>query len=236
MTLLAASTPLSRRGFLAGGLALAAGACIPARSSAQSLADFARAAKSQGDGLFGSTEIASLSFEALPQWRRILAAMEQDQPAFRACLTNHAACGSNVLTSWRQIILSARRLSRPGQLDEVNRFFNRWPYKEDPEIYGRSEYWASPAEFMTRSGDCEDFSIAKFFALRELGLGNDEMRVVILFDKIRNIGHAVLVVYQDGDALVLDSLSDMILSHRKYRHYVPQYSMNEGTRWTHVMG
>lgn len=235
MASLAVSTCLSRRAFLTGGLTLAACAALPGRAGAQSLADFARAAQKQRQGLFGSTEIESLSFGALPQWRRILAEMEQDLPAFRACLTSEAHCTSDVLTAWRQIIMQARGRPRPEQIDRVNRFFNRWPYKEDHEIYGRSEYWASPVEFMTRSGDCEDFSIAKFFALRELGLGNEEMRVVILFDRIRNIGHAVLVVYQDGDALVLDSLSDVILSHRKYRHYLPQYSMNEGTRWAHVM-
>ena len=69
--------------------------------------------------------------------------------------------------------------------------------------------------------------------LRDLGLTNDEMRVVILMDRIRRIGHAVLAVYEPNDILILDSLSDLIFSHRKYRHYLPQYSMNETKRWAH---
>jgi predicted transglutaminase-like cysteine proteinase len=60
------------------------------------------------------------------------------------------------------------------------------------------------------------------------------MRVIILWDTIRAIGHAVLAVYEKDDILVLDSLSSRILSHWKYKQYVPQYSMNETTRWAHV--
>ena len=129
---------------------------------------------------------------------------------------------------------SAAPLDRMGQLHAVNRFFNRWPYKLDREIYGRSEYWATPAEFMVRSGDCEDYSIAKFFALRQLGLRNDEMRVVIIYDSLRALGHAVTAIYQDNDILILDSLSNLIVSHSRYKQYIPQYSMNETTRWAHV--
>ena len=85
-----------------------------------------------------------------------------------------------------------------------------------------------------RSGDCEDYAIAKFFALRHLGFDNDSMRVVILWDQIRNIGHAVLAVYDGPQILILDNLNRMIVSHARYRHYIPQYSMNETTRWAHV--
>ena len=48
------------------------------------------------------------------------------------------------------------------------------------------------------------------------------------------LGVAILAVYEKNDILVLDSLSDVIFSHWKYKHYVPQYSMNETTRWAHV--
>ncbi len=121
------------------------------------------------------------------------------------------------------------------QVNSVNSFFNRWPYKLDQDLYGVSEYWASPLEFLRRSGDCEDYSIAKFFALRQLGIGNDQLRVVILFDRIRNIGHAVLAVYEGSEILILDSLSDAVLPHWRYKHYQPQYSMNETTRWAHLL-
>ncbi|MCH8155148.1 MAG: transglutaminase-like cysteine peptidase, partial [Proteobacteria bacterium] len=82
--------------------------------------------------------------------------------------------------------------------------------------------------------DCEDYAIAKYFALREVGFGPDELRIVILRDEIRNISHAVLAVYLVDDIMILDNLSDQIFSHSRYEHYVPQYSMNETARWAHV--
>lgn len=217
-------------GTAVGGLALD-GWAKPA--AAQSLGDFLKSSRNKGGALFGSTEISSDTLKALPQWARVLSKVKQERRAFRACLDNPAACTSAGLKSWREVSAAAKGKPRAAMLKTVNQYFNRWPYKIDQELYGVSEFWATPQEFMKRSGDCEDYSIAKFFALRDLGLSNDEMRVVILMDRIRRIGHAVLAVYQGNDILILDSLTDLIFSHRKYRHYIPQYSMNESTRWAH---
>ena len=208
----------------------------------KTLADVLRASQNasltttEGTAVFGSVEVRSESLKGLPQWTRVLAVMQAEEPAFNRCVANTTDCATPVLKNWRKIITSAKRLGRRDKLVAVNNFFNRWPYKLDSEIYGLSEYWATPREFMTRSGDCEDFSIAKYFALRKLGFSREEMRIVILMDEIRGIGHAVLTIYEGNDILVLDSLSNLILSHSLYKHYVPQYSMNETTRWAHIGG
>lgn len=187
-----------------------------------------------GDALFGTLEFTSSSLRALPQWRRILETMAQESTAMADCTAEAADCTSPALQSWRELQLQAQDLSRMDKLHAVNRFFNRWPYKSDAEAFGRREYWASPSDFMARSGDCEDYAIAKYFALRQLGFDKQELRIVVLYDRIRNVGHAVLAVYDDTDILILDSLSNLITAHTRYRHYIPQYSMNETTRWAHV--
>ena len=115
-----------------------------------------------------------------------------------------------------------------------NSYFNKQPYRQDSEVYGVNEYWATPDEFLRMSGDCEDYAIAKFFALRQLGFDAETMRIVILWDEIRGIGHAVLAVYQTDKILILDNLSELIVPHERYRHYIPQYSMNESSRWAHI--
>jgi predicted transglutaminase-like cysteine proteinase len=227
---------LDRRAFLRTSAALACAALASATAPvrAETLADLVDAAQTPADGLFGSLEFTSASLSALPQWEEIQARMETEGPAFATCTDEAARCASAPQRSWRKLQHAARPLARAEQLHAVNRFFNRWPYKTDREVYGLSEVWASPTEFMIRSGDCEDFAIAKYFALRQLGFRSEELRIVVLYDNIRNIGHAVLAVYEPNEILILDSLSDFIASHRRYRHYIPQYSMNETTRWAHV--
>ncbi len=227
---------------------------------AQTLADLAGATRSSGAGLFGSLELKSSSLKALPQWRRVLASFPAERAAFDRCVADLTACTSPMLKNWRRMLRSTVKLAPRAQLTAVNEFFNRWPYRQDAELYGRSEYWATPGEFLSRSGDCEDYAIAKYFALRALGFGQDALRIVILRDRIRGIGHAVLAVYLNrvelihaadriavgdstqprsalaNDILILDSLSSLIVSHSRYKHYVPQVSMNETTRWVHLGG
>ena len=41
-------------------------------------------------------------------------------------------------------------------------------------------------------------------------------------------------VYLDGDAWILDNLSNAVLSHKRLSHYRPQFSVNEEYRWAHL--
>jgi len=230
---------LTRRGLItafAALLCLEVATAAPRPAAAQTLADLVQSSKQAQDGgaLFGSVELKSDSLRGLPQWTRVLGAMAKERKAFDDCAADASLCTSPILKHWRRIITTAAALPRGQRIKAVNDFFNRWPYKLDREVYGVSEYWATPKEFMTLSGDCEDYSIAKYFALRKLGFKKQELRVVILMDTIRGIGHAVLAFYAEDQILILDSLSNLILPHSRYKHYVPQYSMNETTRWAHI--
>ena len=62
------------------------------------------------------------------------------------------------------------------KLEKINDFFNGVKYGDDKDIYGIADYWASPYEFLARDkGDCEDYAIAKFFALKHLGIPTSKM-------------------------------------------------------------
>lgn len=185
-----------------------------------------------GKGLFRSHEFRS-TLKALPNWTRVMTTAEAQTEAFYACDASKESC-SSVALSWQKIIRQSLDLSAMEQVKAVNSYFNRWPYRLDIDAYGVSDYWATPGEFLKLSGDCEDYSITKYYALRKLGFAIDDMRIVLLKDNIRNISHAILVVNLDGESYVLDNVSDLVLTHLKYEHYVPQYSVNEYYRWAHV--
>ena len=176
--------------------------------------------------LFGTVEIRR-PLKTLPAWLSVLernAANPIFEPGSRL----------NTSTTWEELKAKAKGLSELDQVKLVNSFWNRWPYREDWEVYGKPDYWAIPHEFRKNSGDCEDYSIAKYFTLRALGFPTDQLRIVVVMETIRNIAHAVLVVYLDGEAYVLDNLSTNVLPHSRLRNYVPQYSVNEEYRWAHM--
>src|SRR5262245_10860403 len=54
-------------------------------------------------------------------------------------------------------------------LDEVNRILNKIAFVDDSQHWGAEDYWATPAESVASNGaDCEDYTIAKYFLLKEL--------------------------------------------------------------------
>ncbi len=189
------------------------------------------AAPALGNRIFGSGEFRLVSFAALPQWKRLLGRIEKELKTMTRCWADVPRCPSPEMRQWRQIGVQAAGLDRREQLRIVNSYFNQSPYKADRELYGVREYWATPAEFMARSGDCEDYAIAKYFTLRHLGFHDDELRIVMLYDRIRGVGHAILAVLVEGDILILDNQNDIVLSHSRYKHYAPRYMMNQAALW-----
>ena len=94
----------------------------------------------------------------------------------------------------------------------VNTFWNRFPYREDITNWGKADYWVWPNLFLKKSGDCEDYAIIKYFTLKELGMDTDKLRIVVLRDTLRRLSHAVLAVYMDNDIVILDNISNAIMS------------------------
>jgi predicted transglutaminase-like cysteine proteinase len=184
--------------------------------------------------LFGTSEFRAESLAALPKWQRALRQIEQERSTYRACARSSVDCPSPSVVAWRSVIRS--QIGRPPieQLRAVNRFLNEWRYKPDDQNYGRRDYWATPLEFLRRSGDCEDYAIAKYVTLRELGFTPEQLRLAVVRDVARNLAHAVLAVYLDDQVYVLDNLTTAVLPQERISHYVPYYSINEETRWAHV--
>lgn len=181
--------------------------------------------------LFGTVEFRS-PIAQLPKWQRVRDS-EIKRPSFTA--TGLDTNNTSVAQRWNWIREKVSDAPLMEKVKEVNKFFNQWPYKMDREIWGVEDYWATPREFVQKSGDCEDYAITKYYALRDLGVPANLLRVAAVKDNIRNIGHAVLIVYMDDDARVLDNLTNLVLSHKKLPHYLPQYTVNEEFLWRHVM-
>jgi len=91
-------------------------------------------------------------------------------------------------------------------------------------LYGVEDVWSSPlATFANGAGDCEDYAIAKFIALQNVGVSADDLRIVILRDDIREEDHAVVAARLDGNWLMLDNLHMTMVEDQQVRNHHPLF-------------
>ncbi|MDU0356002.1 transglutaminase-like cysteine peptidase [Paraglaciecola aquimarina] len=136
--------------------------------------------------------------------------------------------------SWQELIIEINDNSAPDQLYEVNRFFNQLEFIDDLSHWNKNDYWATPVEFIaTNGGDCEDFSIAKYFSLRALGIPSEKLRLMYVKALDYNMAHMVLAYYETPTSipLILDNLNRNILRATKRRDLQPVYSFNGDGLW-----
>ena len=115
------------------------------------------------------------------------------------------------------------------KLEKVNDFFNNVKYSSDQKIYGVSDYWATPIEFLAKDeGDCEDYVIAKYFALEYLGVPTSKMFLSYVKVKKSNEAHMVLSYFETStsEPIILDSLKKVILPASKRDDLTPVFNFN----------
>jgi predicted transglutaminase-like cysteine proteinase len=137
-------------------------------------------------------------------------------------------------TVWLDLLGTLEGAARPETLARINRAVNRVAYRDDRDSWGEVDYWAAPGEFFAHGGDCEDYAIAKYHALKALGYPVAQLRLMVLWDEERDIAHAVLAVGPAGDALVLDNAREEILPLSALPHYRVHYSLNDDTVLRHL--
>ncbi|HEX6007392.1 MAG TPA: transglutaminase-like cysteine peptidase [Burkholderiales bacterium] len=141
------------------------------------------------------------------------------------------------LTAWREILTAPKykKLPEEEKLRVVNDFMNETRFVSDREHWGKEDYWATPIEFLsTNGGDCEDYSIAKYFTLRALGVPDDKLRITYVKELvIYNEAHMVLAYFPTPDAepLVLDNINKTIQPASNRNDLLPVYSFNGSGLW-----
>lgn len=196
---------------------------VPARVAFEQVAAYG--SLSQYPRLFGSTEKRSTSLSAFTKWTGMF-------ERFDAALNNPG--GQQAMDGFKSQIEFLRGQPMNKVIAGVNEVVNRIPYISDATVYGQSDYWATPMEFVKNGGDCEDFAITKYVALRALGIPEDRMRILILQDMQKNIPHAVLIVYSDNGPVLLDNQIKTVTHADRVSHYKPIFSINRDSWWLHT--
>lgn len=151
----------------------------------------------------------------------------------------YGARGLQTLEEWFALLDRLRGANVATQLRDVNGFFNRRVlWRDDIQIWGQEDYWATPLETMGKGeGDCEDYSIAKYITLKELGVPGDKLRMIYVRARIGRSqttqAHMVLGFYQTpaSEPLILDNLVASIQPASRRDDLDPVFSFNSSGLW-----
>jgi predicted transglutaminase-like cysteine proteinase len=145
------------------------------------------------------------------------------------CDGDRDRCASPAALQLLAIVDNARARQGRARLGEINRAINlAIRPMSDQAQYGEIDVWSSPlVTFANGAGDCEDYAIAKFVALRQAGISPDDLRIVIMRDEIRRDDHAVAAVRLDGHWLTLDNRRMAMVEDADLRNYRPLFVIDQ---------
>ncbi|MCG9595216.1 transglutaminase-like cysteine peptidase [Vibrio sp. Isolate25] len=158
----------------------------------------------------------------------------QEQRWVEAVRNTYGDRAGKRVETWRREMEQFKGLSERQKLTEVNNFFNQLNFVNDDRLWGKKDYWATPLEFLgSNAGDCEDFTIAKYFSLLELGVSDRKLRLVYVKAITLNQFHMVLAYYSKPSAepILLDNIDPQIKKASKRRDLLPIYSFNGKNLW-----
>lgn len=138
------------------------------------------------------------------------------------------------ILAWQMLIRDNSRLKDEEKLEKVNTFFNQLQFVDDMTLWKKSDYWATPVEFLSKgAGDCEDFSLAKYFTIKALGVPEKKLNMTYVKALDLNQAHMVVTYYSTPKSvpLVLDNLVAEIQPATARKDLIPVYSFNGSGLW-----
>lgn len=139
------------------------------------------------------------------------------------------------IDEWAALLNQPSQGTIQDKLKQVNQFFNaRMAFRDDIVVWKQQDYWATPIEFLRKgAGDCEDFALAKYFTLREMGVPANQLRITYVKALELNQAHMVVTWYPTPTAipLVLDNLKTAILPATQRTDLLPVYAFNGEGLW-----
>lgn len=159
----------------------------------------------------------------LAKWRTVWLRWNDEKRMLDGCRENRSQCEDPAALEYLAVIDNAKALSGRAQLGEINRAINLAIRPvADLAAHGVPDVWSSPLETLARrSGDCEDYAIAKFFALLEAGLPSGSLRLMVVRDFVRSEDHAVVAARFEDQWLVLDNRRLVMLADSQLAGYSP---------------
>ncbi len=149
--------------------------------------------------------LASRSNEISAKWAELQSRISADEATLGACRSGDGTCPAAARRFLSLIELGQQQQGR-ARLGVINR--------------------AVIETMRSGAGDCEDYAIAKYVALRQAGLAPADLRVIIVYDAKHGTNHAVVAVHHDGEWLVLDNRTFIMVNAEAIQNYWPLFVLD----------
>ena len=166
------------------------------------------------------------------KWRKAQRDIKAEAPILARCWTAPSRC-SRAAARFAVIVKGAAKRYGRARLEFVNQRVNAAiRYVSDRKQWHRSDVWSAPLDrrhrgsFDTGMGDCEDYAIAKYVALRYSGTPASYLRLLMVWDKSVRSYHAVLAARQQGQWLILDNRWRRLIPDNEAQFFTPLFALN----------
>jgi predicted transglutaminase-like cysteine proteinase len=163
------------------------------------------------------------------KWQGVARKLDDEMVQLALCDGDRDRCVSPAALQFLAIVDNGRARDGRARLGEINRAINlAIRPMSDLAQYGEEDVWSSPlVTFAHGAGDCEDYAIAKFVALRQAGISPDDLRIVVMRDTIHGEDHAVAAARLDGHWLTLDNRRMAMIEDADVKNYRPLFVIDQ---------
>jgi predicted transglutaminase-like cysteine proteinase len=177
---------------------------------------------------FGLKAVPVTSGELLTKWSGVEADIRSESDILARCRENSELCPS-AARNFLDIVAEGRAHNGRARIGVINRAINlAISPMSDLAQWGMPDRWSAPlATLTTGRGDCEDYAIAKYVALRAAGIAADDVRLVIVRNLAVDEDHAVVAVRLDGSWIMLDNRWLALVEDVEMRRVVPLFVLDD---------
>jgi predicted transglutaminase-like cysteine proteinase len=167
------------------------------------------------------------------KWQRVQAVIRDEAHVLVRCEFSKDRCSNGELR-FAQILKEAAALTGKAKIEFINQKINSAiRYTSDIAQWSDPDVWSAPTtangkgSFDTGKGDCEDYAIAKYTALKASGIAVENLRILLVRDRTVGMDHAILATRHAGRWVLLDNRWDRLIDDTDATQFVPLFAMND---------
>ena len=192
----------------------------------------ASAAQAESNEPFGMATVAADDGALSATWRKLQNEIQADERIVEQCRATPQSCASPAAPRFIAIVDEGNGYEGLAKIGRINRAVNLAIGAASAAVQST---WSAPLQTLAAgSGDCKQYAVLKYAALRSAGFAAGDLRLVIA--RIRHpqnpdakpVDHAVVTIRNDAGWIVLDNRSLAMLESRQVLdQYLPLFALDD---------